>query len=267
MKHLPITALALVFPLLAAPAQAEDIMSILARKVDTPARLAPKTIEYSYTLTVDIKSREGKDLSEGQAVIRVDPSKPAGSRKQIISISDPENEALQDFLKDSEDPDNTPDKRAKNFWCGDSGAESNDEIGLTSDLSNITVISENETEAVLRPDLPSLAKLLMQSDGNPEDAGKDERKMAKKLIERIEGNVTLAKPSGEMKGFSVRMTRPMTMKLVAKLKEMDVSQTCALAPNGHYHISTMKMNVQGKALGSRFGQEIDMRISDLAPLP
>jgi len=39
------------------------------------------------------------------------------------------------------------------------------------------------------------------------------------------------------------------------------------APNGHYHISTMKMNVQGKALSIGFGQEIDMRISDLTPLP
>ena len=267
MKHLPITALALCLPILAAPAQAEDIMSILARKADMPPRLAPKTIEYSYTLTVDIKSREGKDLSEGQAVVRVDPSKPAGSRKQIISISDPENEALQDFLKDSEDPDNTPEERAEEFWCGDSGENPDDEPALTSDLSNLTVISETETEAVLQPDMKNLAKLLMQSDGNPEDANKDERKMAKKLLERIEGNFTLAKPSAELKGFSVRMTRPMTIKIVAKLKEMDVTQTCELAPNGHYHISTMKMNVQGKALGIGFGQEIDMRITDLRPLP
>jgi len=107
---------------------------------------------------------------------------------QIISISDPENEALQDFLKDSEDPDDTPEKRAEEFWCGDSGAEPENEPALTSDLSNLTVISENETEAVLQPDMKNLAKLLMQSDGNPEEAGKDERKMAKKLLERIEGN-------------------------------------------------------------------------------
>ena len=241
-------------------------MSILARKKDMPARLAPKTIEYSYTLTVDIKSREGKDISEGQAVVRVDPSKPVGSRKQIISTSEPENEALQDFLKDNEDSDNT-EEQAENFWCGKSEAGSEDDPDFTSDLSKITVVYEDEKEAVLRPDFPSLTKLLMQSDGNPEEASKDERKMAKKLIERIEGEFTLAKPSGEMKGFSVRMTRPMTLKLVAKLKEMDVTQTCELAPNGHYHISTMKMNVQGKALGIGFGQEIDMRISDLTPLP
>ena len=269
MKHIALSCLALCLPLIAAPAQAEDIMSILARKAEMPVKLAPQTIPYSYTLTVDIKAREGKDLSEGQAVLRIDPTQPAGSRAKIISISDADNEALEDFLKEVEDPENTMEKQADSFWCGDTGlnsdTESDDDVpDITSDPSVLTVISEDETEAVLRPDMPKLAQLLMQSD---ENADKNGRKMAKKLMKRIEGEFTLAKPSGEMKGFSVRMTRPMTMMLVAKLKEMDVEQTCALAPNGHYHTSTMKMNVQGKALGSRFGQNLDMKVSDLTPLP
>ena len=96
MKHFALPAAALCLPLLAAPAQAEDIMSILARKAEMPVRLAPKTIDYSYTLTVDIKAREGKDLSEGKAVFRIDPTQPAGSRANIISISDADSEALQD---------------------------------------------------------------------------------------------------------------------------------------------------------------------------
>ena len=267
MKHLPITALALCLPMLSVPAQAEDIMSILARKADMPARLAPKTIAYSYTVSVNIKARQGKDISEGQAILRIDPSKTSDERIQIVSISDPENEALQDFLEDGENPDSTPEERAKDFWCGKSEEGSEDDPDFTSDLSKITVVYEDEKEAVLRPDFPSLTKLLIQSDGKPEDADKDARKMAKKLLERIDGEFTLAKPSGEVKGFSVRMTRPMTMKLIAKIKEMDLKQTCELAPNGHYYRSAMKMNVQGKALGIGFGQEIDMRISDLTPLP
>ena len=63
------------------------------------------------------------------------------------------------------------------------------------------------------------------------------------------------------------MTRPMTIMLVAKLKVMTVEQSCALAPNGHYHTANLKMNVEGKALGSGFGQAMDMKISDLTPLP
>lgn len=242
-------------------------MSILARKAETPARLAPQTIPYTYTLTVDVKAREGKDLSEGQAVLRIDPTQAPGSRAQIISITDADSEALQDFLKEIEDPENTMEKQAGEFWCGDSEAEQDASSDIVSDPSALTVVYENETEAVLRPDIQKLAALMMESDGSPDNAGKSERKIMKKLMERIEGELTFAKPSGEMKGFSVRMTRPMTMMLVAKLKEMDVEQTCALAPNGHYHTSTMKMNVQGKALGSRFGQNLDMQVSDLTPLP
>ena len=265
MKYLALTSLALCLPLIATSAQAEDIMSILARKAEMPVRLTPQTIPYSYTLTVDIKAREGKDLSEGQAVFRIDPTQPAGSRAKTISISDADNEALQDFLKEIEDPDNTMPKQAEGFWCGDSEAETEDDAQtLASDPSVLSVIFEDETEAVLRPDMPKLAQLLMQSNDN---ADKNGRKMMKKLLKRIEGEFTLAKPSGEMKGFSVRMTRPMTMMIVAKLKEMDVTQTCALAPNGHYHTSTMKMNVAGKAMGSRFGQNLDMKISELTPLP
>ena len=262
MKKLVLSCLVLCPLLAASPAHAEDIMTILARQAETPARLAPKTIDYIYTLTLDVKDRDGKDLSEAQAVLRVDPSQPAGSRAQIISASDAESEALQDFLKEIEDEDNTMTKQAEGFWCGDS--EANSDVEPDFNPEDFTVISEDASQAVLRPNLVKLAELLMQSDDN---ADKNGRKMMKKLMKRIEGEVTQAKPSGEMKGFSVRMTRPMTMMVVAKLKTMNVDQTCELAPNGHYRIATMKMNVEGKAMGSRFGQDIDMRISDLTPRP
>ena len=44
-------------------------------------------------------------------------------------------------------------------------------------------------------------------------------------------------------------------------------QSCALAPNGFYHLSDMKMNVEGKAMGSRFGQNMTFAVSDLTPQP
>ena len=266
MKHLALIVLPPLFlglslSLLAAPAQAEDILSILSRKAETPARLAPETIEYSYTLTLDVKERDGKDLNQGQAVMRIDPTQPAGSRAQIISTSDANSEALQNFLKEVEDPDNTMTKQANGFWCAPSDADSQSDF----DLGNFTVVSQNETEAILVPNSGKLAKLLMmESDGN---ADKSDRKMMKKLMERIEGEMVLSKPSGELKGFSVRMTRPLTMMLVAKLKVMTVEQSCELAPNGHYRIGTMKMNIEGKAMGSRFGQHLNMHISDLTPIP
>jgi len=266
MKYLPLTKLPPLFvllgmPLFAAPAHAEDIMSILARQAEMPVRLAPSSIDYIYTLTVDIQEREGKDVTQGQAVLRIDPSQPAGSRAQILSASDEDSESLKNFLEEVEDPDNTMTKQAEGFWCGQSESESQSDFNL----EDFIVVSEDDTQAVLKPKPGMLAELLvMESDGN---ADKSDRKMMKKLMKRIDGELTLAKPSGEMKGFSVRMTRPLTMMIVAKLKVMTVDQSCELAPNGHYRIGTMKMNVEGKAMGSRFGQMLDMRISDLTPLP
>ncbi len=260
MKRLALAPLVLCLPLLAPPAQAEDILSILARKADGPTRLAPKTIDYTYTLNVDVKTRDGKDLSEAQAVLRINPTQPAGARVQIISASDVNSEALQDFLKEVEDPDNTMTKQAEGFWCGDSNPDSEPDF----DPENFTVIAQDESQAVLKPKPGKLAELLvMESDGN---ADKSDRKMMKKLMKRVEGEMTLSKPSGELKGFSVRMTRPMTMMLVAKLKVMTIDQSCELAPNGHYRIGRLKINVDGKALGSRFGQNLEMRISELTPI-
>jgi len=260
MKTVPLICLSLGLPWLSTTVQAKDILKILAQNTDAPNRVAPDTIPYSYTLTLDVKERDGKNLSEGQAVLRIDPTQPPGSRARIITTSDADSEAVQNFIKEIEDEDNTMTKQASGFWCGTSDPEAQSDF----DPDKFIVLSEDDHQAVLKPDVEKLAELLMDSD---ENGDKDDRKMMKRLMKRIEGEVTLAKPSAEMTGFKVRMTRPMTMMLVAKLNEMDVEQSCALAPNGHYHLSHLKMNVAGKAMGSRFGQEIDMKVSELTPLP
>jgi len=252
--------------LTAAPAQAEDILSILARQDETPPRLAPSTIPYSYTLSIDMQMKEGKKTADVQAVLRIDPSKPAGQRAEIVSVSDPENEDFLEFLKEIEDPEKQMAESAEGFWCGSIAETPETEAQIDFDPAAFTVVSEDETQAVIKPDLSKLAELLMQSEES-EDMDKTERKMMKKLMERIDGEVTLAKPTAEMTRFQVTMTRPMTMMVVAKLKVMDVEQNCALAPNGFYHLSTMNMNVEGKALGKKFGQKVDIRVSDLRPTP
>jgi len=55
----------------------------------------------------------------------------------------------------------------------------------------------------------------MQSDSEDEEMGKQERKMAKKLLKRIDGQMTLSKPQAELQNFQVKMTEPMSMMLVA----------------------------------------------------
>ena len=244
-----------------AQAQSNDILSILARQTETPGRAEPTTIDYSYTMNLDIKAFEGDKTSDVQAVLRVDPTQPGGSRAQIISTTDPENESFVEFLKEIEDPEKTMAEQADGFWCGvmDGDAEFNPD--------DFQVISETETEAIIKPKPGTITKFLMQSDSEDEEMGKQERKMAKKLLKRIDGQMTLSKPQAELQNFQVKMTEPMSMMLVAKLKVMDVEQDCALAPNGFYHMSTMNMNVEGKALGKEFGQKMDIKISDLRALP
>jgi len=241
-----------------ASAQAEDILSILARSADAPARPTPTSIPYSYTLSLDYTAVDGKDIEEGQAVLRIDPAQPAGSRARLVSATDPEAETLVDFLTDIEDPENTIEKRADTFWCGTLQDDTD------FDPTDFDVVSETSTQAILRPREGMLAELMMQSDDN---ADKNGRKMKKKLMERIDGQITLTKPDANVTGFKVTMTRPLTMMIVAKLKSMEVEQNCTLAPNGHYHLSEMKMQVDGKAMGSRFGQDMTIRVTDLTPLP
>jgi len=243
----------------ASPVQAQtntnDILSILAQKAEIAV---PTTIPYSYTLSVKMRETDGDEITDGEAILRINPMNPPGSRATLISATDPESEALLDMLKDIEDPEKDTAERADGFWCG--GIESGDAFNP----EDFEIIAETQTEAIIKPRAGKLAELLMQSD---ETADKKARKMQKKLAERIDGEMTLSKPDVQVKGFRVTMTRPLKMMLVAKLKVMDVEQNCKLAPNGFYHMSSMQMNVQGKAMGSAFGQDMNIQISELTPLP
>ena len=80
---------------------------------------------------------------------------------------------------------------------------------------------------------------------------------------RLDGEFTFSKPAGDLKEFKIWMTRPMTVKIIAKIQHMEVSQTCSLAPNGFNYTDSMSMNAQFKALGQTIAQKMDVRISDL----
>ena len=301
MKRITLTILALSTVLGSANAQAEDIRSILARQAETPSAPIPTTIPYSYTFSIDATSIDGKKTEDVQAVLRIDPSQPAGSRAQILSASDPESDVVTDLIEEFEDPEKTMEKQAEGFWCGrpdmtasaedaededaedeDAGDEdAGDEDKKDEDTKNLNsekeetadpqtvpadfeVLLETPSEAVIRPSQRKMAEILIESNKN---ADKNGRKMMEKLAERMDGYTTLSKPDAQMKGFKVSMTRPLTMMIVAKLKTMDMEQNCALAPNGFYHLSEFKVHVDGKAVGKRFGQNMTLQISELTPLP
>jgi len=257
---LPLLAFCAAAFLSPATAQAEDILTIIEREAETPTRIAPVTIPYSYTLALSMKGTDGDKVSDVQAVLRIDPNQPPGARAQVMSSNDPENEVFQEFLAELENPEKEMAEKAKSFWCG----TLNNKSPLSP--SDIQIISETDTEAVIIPRAEKLAELLMQSEED-EDPGKQERKLKKKLTERIKGQMTLSKPTGDITGFSATMTRPIKMMVVAKMKTMTAQQSCTLAPNGFYHLSNMQMEVSGKALGKAFGQEMSFQVTDLKPVP
>ncbi len=266
MKHYPVRPTALASALFTAAlivspiAQAQDILSILQSRAEMPRTPAPDTIPYSYTMSVILAEIEGDETRNGEAVLRIDPTQPAGSRATIVSSEAPDSKALTNFIKQIEDPEMDMAEIADGFWCGSIDDDAD------FDVADFTVVSETDTEAVLQPNSGKLSELLMQSESE-EEASKQERKMRKKLFDRIDGQITVSKPDVGTKAYSVNMTRSMTIMVVAKIKKMEVSQLCELAPNGHRYGSKMQFSIRGKAMGTAFGQDMDIRITDLTPLP
>lgn len=255
------TAFALT-ALLAPAAQAEDIRSILERKSKAKQPSPPSTIPYNYTVDVVMSGKEGKDAAESfTAKLLVDPSAPPEARVTIISSSEEDHpDDFEEFLEEMQNSENSPEDLAEEFWCesGDNELFDGDNISV----DDFTVISETGTEAVIKPNLALMAEIMMDSDDD-EEVSKSERKMMKKMMERLDGEFVLSKPDARMRSMKIWLTRPMTMKVIAKIKEMEITQSCAMAPNGFTYTDSMTMQVKAKALGVGIEQNMDIRVSNL----
>lgn len=259
MKHL-FTALALT-SLLVPTAHAEDILSIIERQSQVEQPRPPALNPYNYTVDVILSGREGKEVKPPfTAKLLIDPSAAPETRVTIVSISSEEHpDEFKEFLKETQDPENSAEDLAEEFWCesGDNELFESDDVSIDS----FSVVSETETEAVIKPNLALMAQIMM--DGDDDDMSKSERKMMKKMMERLDGEFVLSKPDARLKSLKIWLTRPMTMAVVAKIKEMDITQSCAMAPNGFTYTDTMTMHVKAKALGMGMEQDMDIKISGL----
>lgn len=247
---------------LAPSAQAEDIVSLLERK-STVERPAPPTLNpYNYTVDVTMSGREGKDIEEPfMASVLVNPAAAPEARITILSTSTEEHpDDFKDFLKEVQDTEKSAEDLAEDFWCESNDNDLFESDGLPED--SFTVLSETDTEAVIKPNLKLMAEMMMNSEAD-DDMSKSERKMMKKMMERLDGEFTLSKPDVRLKRVKIWLTRPMTMAVVAKIKEMEMTQSCALAPNGFGYTDSMTMRVKAKALGMKMEQNMDIKISDL----
>ena len=127
-------------------------------------------------------------------------------------------------MNEIRNPENSAEDLAEEFWCesGDNELFDGDDVSV----DDFTVISETESEAVIRPNLALMAEIMMDKDDD-EDMSKSERKMMAKMMERLDGEFVLSKPDARLKYLKIWLTRPLTMKVIAKLKEMEITQSCA----------------------------------------
>ena len=284
-------------------AQAEDILSILERNAQSEPVPTPKTIPYIYTVKFEMFGKDGKaeieqdeadetggdgDLSQDEAdndnadkveaknfsaIIEVHPKLNGAERVKIIShTGNPDSDELKDMLAGFTGDDVTEADLAKEFWCG-----SDDDDDQSQFTDNITVISETDEEAIVRPNLEKMVEILFssqpddtkQSGDNQPDSGdsKKQQKMVRRMLKRMDAQVTLNKPDGQMKQMKIWMTRPMRVALIAKIKDMRVEASCELAPNGFRYQAVKNFGINISALGNKVEQNVHQSITDLRPLP
>ena len=259
-QHLLIVSALCSSALMFSPAaQADDIMYLLQSRAGMTESRVPTTIPYSYTMHVHLSQLDSDGHQTVQAELRIDPSKPPGSRARLKKFKGLHREVLTEFLQQIENPERDMAALAGDFWC--SSIHDNEEV----DLSTYAVVSETDTEAMLIPNPDKLAEMLLKTDY--ENMDKSNRKMKEKLLDRIEGHIRVSQRNGGTKGFKVDMTRSATIKKIAKFKEMSLEQNCAVAPNGYRYKSNETSSLKGSALFQGFSHNEDIRIYDLRPLP
>lgn len=259
-QFLACTALA---ALLSAPAFASDIFEIAAANRASGAMNAPKTVPYLHTVDVTVSGRKGDEVREPvTARLRIDPSQPQGSRVTILSRTNEDvkdmNKALEDVIEQIEE--NEPEEQAEGFWCS---ARDSDEFPVTPE--NFTVLGEENGTTRLKP-VPDRMVQLMMGEDDLDDLPGRERSIAKKMGDRLEGEIHLNSSNAQLQAMRFEITRPVTIMLIAKIKEMAMEVDCDPAPNGYPYVSRFFMHVEGGAFGFDMVSDVELHISDLTPI-
>lgn len=231
---------------------ADDFKSLVQDRINGGVEAVPDTVPYSYLVDIElINAHKEEENFSGQ--YRVNPAAEPGERITIIGAS------WDDFPKgmraelEKVNQERTQADFAEEFWC--QGEPETFEF-LASD--DVTVLRETETEAVVSLAGDAVAHFLG-------DDGEGERKMPGKILKRMDSELTFSKPELRLLNSHIWLTRPTTVKIVAKMKEMDFNTRCSIAPNGLSHFSYSNTKVSGKAIGKSFGATIIVKMSDLQP--
>ena len=249
--------------LLSTPAFASDIFEIAAENRASGATKTPETVPYLHTVDVTVSGSKGDEIREPvTARLRIDPSQPEGSRVTILSRTNEDakdmNKALEDLIEQIEE--NDLEDQVDGFWCS---ARDSEDFPISPE--NFTVLSEENGVTRLRPVPERKVQLMMGEDDIDELDGRD-RAIAKKLIDRLDGELRLSSVDGQMAGMSFEMTRPMSVMLIAKIKQMAMDVECDRAPNGYPYVSRFSMYVEAGAFGQDMVNDMELIVSDLTPI-
>lgn len=243
---------------IASPSFASDIFEILAQRESEGTAHPPAYVPYRHTVDVIVSGSKGDDIHDSLiAKLRIDPSQAAGDRVTILEQSEDARgemeKALREMIEEIEDEDRTPAAQAQSFWCNAGGP-----LPTADDFA---VIEQTDDFARLQPTPERMVSLFMQTGDRELD--RKERSMAKKLSDRLEGEIVYEKPSGLIRSGTFNITRPMTVLLIAKIRQMEMAQGCSIAPNGHPFVSSFSMDVGVTALGQKITNVMELTVGDL----
>ncbi len=232
-------------------ALADDFKSLIQDKIDAKSSLAIETVPYSYRVDIEVINAEKPDENfKGQ--YRVNPAAEPGQRVNLIDATwDDYPEGMRKELEKI-NQDRTEAEFAEEFWC----ELDQDELALLAS-DEVTVLRETETKAVVSLSPKGVSMFIGDDDGD--------RDMPKKMLKRMDSEVTFSKPDLRLTHSHIWLSKPTTVKIVAKMKEMDFDTGCSVAPNGLSYLSHHNTKVSGKALGKSFSAVINVRLSDLQP--
>ncbi|MEM8617669.1 MAG: hypothetical protein AAGF20_12150, partial [Pseudomonadota bacterium] len=92
-----------------------------------------------------------------------------------------------------------------------------------------------------------------------EDADSTERKLMKK----VDAQVTLAKSDGAIIGFKMNLPKPYKPMMVAKINRFTMAADCARAPDGRTYFKSFSIDVAGSAMMQSFEETMSRQITKL----
>lgn len=165
---------------------------------------------------------------------RIDPSKPEGERIEIYSPA--ESEWSKEFRAGVAEMESETDG---DIWCSDFAQM------VPPDAETMSQDADTVTYAFTPIPEP----------------GSD--KTEQKMIQQLNGQVTLAKEDGAVLAFNMVLPKPYKPAMVAKINRFEMKASCDRAPDGRTYIEQFSIDIAGSAMMQSFEEKVTRSITRL----